>query len=188
MASCPYSAYLREPTRLLDLLAALHQQRAGAAGRIADLVAFLRLHQLGDQLGNFRRRVELAGLLAAGGGKVLDQEFVGVADDVELADAAGAQVQLGLGEIFQQVAQDVVLLRLVAELVGVEADVLEHVAQLADVGFLDGVQRLVDALAVAGLVPLLVQRVEAGDLAAARSARSSASPRSAPGGRRTRFL
>ena len=36
----------------------------------------------------------------------------------------------------------------------VEADVLKHVAQLREVGLFDGVQRLVDALAVAWAVPL----------------------------------
>ena len=49
-------------------------------------------------------------------------------------------------------AQDVVLLRFVADLGGIEGDVLEHVAQLGEVAFLDGVQRLVDPFAIAGLV------------------------------------
>ena len=41
------------------------------------------------------------------------------------SDVYKRQVQLWLGEIFQQVAQDVVLLLLVTQLVAVEADVLE---------------------------------------------------------------
>ena len=145
----PVQRVLARAGALADQPAALHQQRAGAAGGVADLVAGLRVHQPRHQRGHLGRRVELAGLLAAGGGEVLDQELVGVADHVELADAALAQVELGLGEVFQQVAQDVVLLLLVAQLVAVEADVLEDIAQLAEVGLFDGVQRLVDALAVA---------------------------------------
>jgi hypothetical protein len=54
------------------------------------------------------------------------------------------------------------LVLLVAELADVEADVLEHVLQLGDVRFFDGVQDLVDALAVARLVAPLVQAVEIG--------------------------
>ena len=58
-------------------------------------------------------------------------------------------------------AEDVILLLLVTQLVGIEADVLEHIAQLGDVGLFDRVQGLVDALAVARAVPLVVQGVEA---------------------------
>ena len=141
--------------------AALHQERSRATGGIADFVAFPRVHQARHQARDLGGRVELTGLLAAGGGKVLDQELVGVADDVELADAAGAQVEFGLREVLQQVAQDVVLLLLVPELVGVEADVLKHIAQLADVGVFDRMERLVDALAIAGFVAFGVQGVEA---------------------------
>jgi hypothetical protein len=101
--------FLRAVEALADLASALHQQRAGATGRVADLVAFLRLHQFGDQVGDLGRRVELAGLLAGAGGEVLDQELVGVADHVQLADAAGRRSSSGLAKVFQQVTQDVVL-------------------------------------------------------------------------------
>jgi hypothetical protein len=88
---------------------------------------------------------------------LVEAKFLIRNDHVQLADAAFAQVQRRLGEIFEQVPKDVVLLLLVAQLVAVEADVLKHVLQLAEVGFLDGVQRLVDALAVAGGVAQRVQ-------------------------------
>lgn len=65
-------------------------------------------------------------------------------------------------------AQDGVLLLLLTEAVGIEGDILEHalagILQLGAVGLLDGVQGLVDALAVARLVALLPQGVEAGPL------------------------
>ena len=102
------------------------------------------------------------------GGKVFDQVFVGVADHIQGADAAGLEVQLRFGEVLQQVAQDGVLLLLLAEAVGIEGDVLEHalarVLELGAIGLFDGMQRLVDTLAVARLVALLVQGVEAGSL------------------------
>ncbi|MNT63147.1 hypothetical protein D3C72_2009350 [compost metagenome] len=47
-------------------VAALHQQRARAAGGITDLVAFPRVHQARHQLRDFGWRVVLARLLAAG--------------------------------------------------------------------------------------------------------------------------
>ena len=97
-----------------------------------------QVHQARHQRGHLGRRVELARLLAAGGGEVLDQELIGVADHVELADAALAEVQFGLGKVFQQVAQDVVLLLLVAQLVGVEADgVGAIVSNLAAISLVD---------------------------------------------------
>ena len=68
---------------------------------------------------------------------------------------------------------------LVAELAGVEADVLEHVAQLRDVGVFDGVQGLVDALAVARLDARRMKRIESSRLGGStkRSLFSSSSMR-----------
>lgn len=61
-------------------------------------------------------------------------------------------------------AQDVVLLLLVAQLVRVEADVLEDVLELGAIGLFDGMQRLVDTLTVASLETALVQGIERGAL------------------------
>ena len=64
--------------------------------------------------------------------------------------------------------QDGVLLLFFTEAVGVEGDVLEHalsgVFKFGAVGFFDGVQRLVDAFAVAGFVAAFMQCIEAGGL------------------------
>jgi len=46
-----------------DFAPALHQQGAGATGRIADGVTRLGFEQLGNQIGDFRRGIELTGLL-----------------------------------------------------------------------------------------------------------------------------
>ena len=144
-----------------DLSGALQEQRARPACGIADVIALLRLHQPRHQHRDLRRGVELAGLLACRRREPRDQELVGPADDVEVADPARAQVEVRLGEVLQQVPEDVVLLLLVAELVGVEGDVLEHVAQLRAVRLFDGMQRLVDPLAVPGLVPVAMKIIEA---------------------------
>ena len=81
-----------------------------------------------------------------------------------MPDTGGAQVEGVFGEVLQQVAEDVVLLFLVPQLVGVEADVLEHIAQLFAIGLFDGVKGLVDTFPVACLVPPFVQRVKAGPI------------------------
>jgi hypothetical protein len=68
-----------------------------------------RRNQLGHERGYLGGGVELAGLLAGRGGETGDQIFVSAADNIERADAARTQIQLGLGEIFEQMAKYVVL-------------------------------------------------------------------------------
>ena len=126
----------------------LDQQRARSAGRIADAVARLRLEQLRQQHGDFRRRVELARLLAGVGREVADQEFVGVADDVQPADPRRPQVQPGIVKIFQQVDQPgVAVLRLAQVGFAVEVDVAEDAFELAAVLVFDVGQGHVDQIA-----------------------------------------
>src|SRR5690606_18873240 len=85
---------------------------------------------------------------------------------IQRADAAGFEVEVGFGEVFQQVTQNGVLLLFFAQFVGVERYVLEHaftgVFEFGAVGLFNGVQRLVDALAVAGFVTAFVQGIETG--------------------------
>ncbi|MNJ75590.1 hypothetical protein D3C77_727100 [compost metagenome] len=63
-------------------------------------------------------------------------------------------------------AEDGVLLLLLAKLVGVEGDVLEHafagILELGAVGFFDDVKRLINALTIAWLMAKLVESVETG--------------------------
>ena len=63
-----------------DVLIGAQQKAAGAAGRVADPVAQLRLHQFGHQLDDVARGAELAVL--AGGGDLGEQHFVDIALDV----------------------------------------------------------------------------------------------------------
>ena len=72
---------------LARLVGHLQQQRARAAGRVVDggaaLVFAWRMPMtLRDDAADFGRRVELALALAALGGEVPHQVFVGVAEDV----------------------------------------------------------------------------------------------------------
>ncbi len=147
-----------------NLAPAFHQQRTGTTGRVADFVTFLRFQQLSDKIRHFGRRVKLTGFFARSGGKVFDQVFIGIADHIQGANARGSQVQLGFVEVFQYMTQDFIFLLVVSQLVRVEANVLKHIPQLGDIGFLNGVQRLVDALAVTRLVAVFKQAVETGFL------------------------
>ena len=63
-----------------DVLIGAQQKAAGAAGRVGDLVAQLRLHQIGHQLDDVARGAELA--VFAGGGDFGQQHFIDIALDV----------------------------------------------------------------------------------------------------------
>ena len=145
-----------------DQPAAFHQEGGRPTGRITDVIPWLRVGQTGHEVGDLGRGIELPRLLARRGREAGDQIFIGPTNDVELPDTRRAQVQRGFGEVLQQVAEDIVLLFLVAQLVGVEADVLEHVAEFVAVGLFDGMEGLVDAFAIACFMPPFVQGLEAG--------------------------
>ena len=61
----------------------------GRRGRVTDALTRLWIDELGDQQRDPRRGVELAGFLTGARGESVDEELVGVADDVESADARG---------------------------------------------------------------------------------------------------
>ena len=67
------------------------QHAAGAAGRVVDRVAGLRLEDADEHVHDFRRREELARLRPGVVGELLDEVFVGPAEDVRL-DARVRQV------------------------------------------------------------------------------------------------
>ena len=81
----------------VKMLFCLQQQRAGAAGRVVNLVdAGLLVHgELGNQPGHMLRSEELAAGFAGVGGVVGDQELVGVAEQVDLAAVKIAEIQPG---------------------------------------------------------------------------------------------
>jgi hypothetical protein len=114
--------------------------------------------ELGDQFGDGARREELAGLLAGVRREALDQEDVGLADRV-LAHVA--QVEGGLREILEQVAQPSVPVPRLAEIgLGIEADVAENAFQLRVVRLLDRLHDLVDQLPDVIAVAPFVEAVE----------------------------
>ena len=145
-----------------DLSSALQQQRAGAAGRVADALTRLRIDELSDQQGDLLRGVELAGLLAGARRESVDQELVGIADDIALTDPRGAQIETRIGEVLQQILEEAVALPGIAEQrLGVEVDVAKDVGQLGLVGQFDLLQGDVDQLAQVGRLTLAVEVVEA---------------------------
>ncbi len=127
----------------LDELLALHEHAAAAAAGVVDATLVRRQH-LDQHLDDAGRRVELAALLALGGGELAEEVFVDLAEQVlgamTLAEADGRD----------QVDQ-------LAELAGFElaaAEALVEDALQARVVGLDGFQRGVDAHADVGLLGL----------------------------------
>ena len=78
----------------LDVVGALDQHAAGAGGRVADAHPLARGEQFNDQFDHHPWRVELAALLACVVGKLLDQVFVGPAEEVGLGHAVVAERDL----------------------------------------------------------------------------------------------
>ena len=102
----------------------LEQQRSGAAGRVVDggrglAVVGGNADHPGDDAADLGRGVELPLALAALGGEVAHQVFVGVAEDVVVVGAVLREVELGLLEDADQVAEAVDHRLAFAELVGV---------------------------------------------------------------------
>ncbi len=94
------------------------------------------------------------------GSEFADQVLVGVANDIQTVDAAGAHVQARIVEIGEQVLQsDIALFGLSQGGFGVEADVAEHSFQLRYVFFFNSHQSLIDDLAQVGCIALFVKGV-----------------------------
>ncbi len=143
MLSWPESERSRgSPPHLANVIARLDQHAARAAGRVVDAHAWLRLDDLDKRAHDIGRGVELARLLAGGVGEVLDQIFVGRAEQVGELEVLVAQRDLL--EVLDEVRQRVVVERALADL-AVEVDVLEHILQRIDVGVFEGFERLVRA-------------------------------------------
>ena len=129
----------------LDVMGALDQHAARAGGRVADAHPFGRRQQLDDQLDDHPRRVELPALLARVVGELLDQVFVGAAEEVGLGHVIVAERDLR--EVLDQTREHGVAVPGVAELpLVVVVDAGEDAFQGA-VLFLQGCARLVQRLA-----------------------------------------
>ena len=85
---------------LLDVVDGLQQHAAGAAGRVVDGLALLGVEDVDHQPHDGARGVELAGLLVGGVGELLDQVFVGLAEDVGLR---GLVAEADAREVLDQV-------------------------------------------------------------------------------------
>ena len=114
-------------------VADLQEQRARAAGRVIDggVVGDLGVadaENLGDDAADFGRRVELALALAALGGEVPHEIFVGVAEEVVAVGAVLREVEGGILEDGDEVGEALHHLLAAAELVRVVE--VRHVGQL----------------------------------------------------------
>ena len=111
---CIFSgAYLRLAAQLhllVQHVLAGDEQAGRAAARVVDAHARLGVHDPGHDPGDFRRREELAGGLAAALGELADEVLVAAADDVGL-DVLEAQALLAdpLDEVGEAVVVDVAL-------------------------------------------------------------------------------
>ena len=135
------------------LVAHLQQQRAGAAGRVVDGGggAGLRVADADDlrhDAADLGGRVELALALAALGGEVPHQVFVGVAEDVVALGAVLREVERRVLEDGDEVGEPVHHLLAAAELGGVVE--VRQVGELVGVGQ-RGDDLLVDLVADVGL-------------------------------------
>ena len=102
----------------------LQQQRAGAAGGVVGGggghgVRRRDADDLGDDAADFGRGVELALALAALGGEVPHEIFVGIAEDVVVLGAVLREIERGILEDGDQVAKALHLVWPVAEFVRV---------------------------------------------------------------------
>ena len=114
---------------LVHVLAGLDQHAAGAGSGVVDAHALGRLENLHHQAHDLAGRVELAALLAGAVGEVLDQVFVGRAQQVGKLEVVVDQHKLGLVEVVDQVFElGVGDLALVVD-GGVEVDVAQHALQ-----------------------------------------------------------
>ena len=110
-----------------DIIARQDQHAARADGRVVDAHARLRIDDLDHHADDVGGGVELAALLAGGVGEVLDQVFVGGAEQIGELEVLVAQGDLL--EYLDEVDQRVVAERALADL-AVEIDVLEHILKL----------------------------------------------------------
>ena len=93
--SWPCSVRLRgSPPFRLDVVGALDQHAAGASGRVADAHPLGGGQKFDDEFDHHPRRVELTALLARIVGELLNQVFVGPAEQVGLGHAVVAERDL----------------------------------------------------------------------------------------------
>ena len=115
----------RVAARALHVLDRPEQHAAGAAGRVVDALALLRVEDVDHHPDDAARGVELSCLLALRDvGEPADQVLVGVAEDV---GARGRVAERHLGEPFDQVLQDLVGEDLPVAPVGGAEDAVEGV-------------------------------------------------------------
>jgi hypothetical protein len=150
--SCP--AILPMVPCVLQSLANVQQQRAGATGKVEHAVQMLFRPRGGflavqrddarQDAGNLLRRVELARLLAGAGGKLADQVFIGVAQRV----LVGGELRQPLGNRLDDGAElGITRFIALAQLFRIQIDLGKQPAEGAGEGFvLDIVEALLQGV------------------------------------------
>lgn len=97
---------------LFDVLHGSQQHASGATGRVVDGLGFLGIEHVDHQPHHAARGVELPSLLVGYVGKLLDEVFVSVAEQVRI-DVLVAKRQLGkvLDQVLEQGIRQPVLVR-----------------------------------------------------------------------------
>ena len=126
----------------------------------------MRIEQFCNQVRDFRWGIEFPGFLPTAGGKVFNQIFVSITDNVQRTYTTRLQVKIFTRKVFQQLTQDGVLLFFFTQAIGVKRNILEHafpgVFQFGAIGFFDGMQCLIDTLTVTRLMTALIKCVKTG--------------------------
>jgi hypothetical protein len=87
---------------LFHMVHSFEQHATGATGRVVDGLALARIEQVDHQLDHGARCVELAGLFISSVSKLLNEVFVGLAEDVGLCHLV---TQRNAREMLDEVAQ-----------------------------------------------------------------------------------
>lgn len=135
-------------TAILEVLAREDQHTARAAAGIVHPYAGLGVGQADHQADDIARCVELAALLAGGVGELLDEEFVGRAEEI-------GHLEILIGEAVAVEVGDQALPALVGDLaltdLALEIDVGEDAIEAGGVGALELAEGDVEAVADVGL-------------------------------------
>ena len=133
---------LRAAPMLAQVVAHLDEHAARAAGGVVDAHVLLRVAHLHAHAHHFGRGIELTRLLAGLVGKVLQQVFVGRAQQVWELEVL--VLQRNLVEVLDEIDEGVVVQRGLPDL-AVEVDrAFQHVLQRVGVGIFQRLQRLVE--------------------------------------------
>src|SRR5208337_3340312 len=126
--------------------------------RVAYPLPRFGIEKRGQKRRYLRGRVELTGLFPRPGRKPADEIFVGIPDNVEVADPAGSKIEAAFAKILQQVLGNVIPLAGVPEAgLRVEVNIAEYIDELGLVGHFDFLEADVDQFPDIGCLAVLIK-------------------------------